>query len=223
VDTDLVRAARFQADLEQRVLGQRLSHLEVSHGSTRLVGVERAARRHAAVASHRRVDSSRARARMPTHEREVAPLDLPPANRLLERRVRLLGAGDHEQPGGVAVEAVHDAGSDRVRSTRRAERQELSRQSPPGRARPRMHHEPGGLVEDHEVLILEEEGNGDRLGSEHGRLALGELDLDDGARLQPMALRPRDPVDLDGTVAQQSLRERACPDLPACGERPVEA
>ena len=41
VDADLMRAARLQANPQQRVLGQQLLQLEVRHRVARRVGVER--------------------------------------------------------------------------------------------------------------------------------------------------------------------------------------
>src|SRR6186997_3554599 len=40
MDSDLVRSARFEPDVEERALRHQLAHLEQRHGSTRLVGVE---------------------------------------------------------------------------------------------------------------------------------------------------------------------------------------
>ena len=63
VHADLMRPARLQANVEQRVLAHELDDLEVRDGLSGLVGVERAPRGIATVAAHRRVDSTRPRPR----------------------------------------------------------------------------------------------------------------------------------------------------------------
>jgi len=70
VDSDLMCAAGLEPDLEERVLARRLLKLEVRHRLARLVGVQRASGRVAAVAPDRRVDPPRARPWVPADERE---------------------------------------------------------------------------------------------------------------------------------------------------------
>ena len=109
VHADLVRAARLQANVEERVLAHELDDLEVRDRLSRLLRVERPLGRIATIAAQRRVDATRSRARRAADEREVAALELAPPDRLLQRRVRLLRAGDDQEARRVAVEPVHDA------------------------------------------------------------------------------------------------------------------
>ncbi len=53
---DLMRASRFQANLEQSMAAQGLEDLEVGHGVTRLVGVEGTFGGIAPITPERRVD-----------------------------------------------------------------------------------------------------------------------------------------------------------------------
>ncbi len=88
VDPDLVCPPRLQRDVEERMLRRRLHDLEVGHGLAGLVGVERTPRRVAARAADRSVDPTRARARMPSHQRQVSALDLTTTNGIPKSRIR---------------------------------------------------------------------------------------------------------------------------------------
>ena len=125
VHADLVRAPGLERDVEERVLRQGLHDLEVRHRLARLVGVERAPRRIAPVAADRRLDPSRAGARMPADEREVAALDLAPPDRLLERGVRRLGRERRRGARTCPGRAGGRCPGARDRPARGAEREEL--------------------------------------------------------------------------------------------------
>ena len=84
VDADLVRAAGLEADVEQRVPVEQALDLEVRDRLARRVGVERVARRLAAVAADRRLDPAGPRARPTADERLVAPLERPRSDELLQ-------------------------------------------------------------------------------------------------------------------------------------------
>ena len=72
VDADLVRPAGLEADASERVPGSSSLDLEVRDRLARRVGVERMARRVAAVAADRRLDPPAPRARPAADEGEVA-------------------------------------------------------------------------------------------------------------------------------------------------------
>ena len=99
--------------------------LEVRDRGARVVGVGRHPRAHAAVAAERRVDRAAPRGRAALDQREVLAGDLARAQRRLQRGVRRLVAGEHEQAGRVAVEPVHDARALRVGPAGDAARQRL--------------------------------------------------------------------------------------------------
>src|SRR6218665_436342 len=109
VGADLVGASGLELDAQQRAAGELLDDLEMGHGAARLIGAGRHDGAVAAVAPDRSVDTAAARAWATGDERQVLALDLALADRLLQRGVDGLGAGEHEQAGGVAVEAVDDA------------------------------------------------------------------------------------------------------------------
>src|SRR5918992_4743294 len=137
-------------------------------GRARLVGVERAARRVAAVATDGGIDAARARRGLPADEGEVAALDLALPNRFLQRRVRRVRARDYEEAGGVAVEPVDDARSLRVGPTGGSEREELRDQRPRPGPGAGVNDHPGRLVQHEQVLVLVADGDGDRLDGEGG-------------------------------------------------------
>ena len=152
VHADLVGAARVQPQAQQRVRGERAIEREVGAGLARKVAADRHARAHGRVAPDRRLDRAAARARATLDQREVFALDLPRGERLLQQPVGLLGAGDHEQARGVAVEAVHDAGALRIAARGDAGEQLRERAlAVPPRG---VHHEAGGLVDDEQVLVF---------------------------------------------------------------------
>ena len=134
--------------------------------------------------------------------------------------VRLLRAGDDEQAGRVAVEAVHDPGPVVVVSSLGA----VLEQPLDERARPRrpgrMDDEPGRLVDDEQVLVLPDDRDVERLRLAAARL--GDLDRDLLPPLEPEALRPRLAVDEHDAVGDQPLGERARLELGARGEDAIE-
>ena len=141
-----------------------------------------------AVAADRRLDPARPRARRALDEREIAALDLAAADRLLEPRVRLLGAGDDEQAGGVAVEPVDDPGPVVV-AAGRVELEQPVHERSRRVAGARVNDEAGGLVDDEEVLVLPDDVEIHRLGRER-TARRGQLDDDVLPALEPVALRP---------------------------------
>ena len=139
MDADLVRPARLEPHVEQRVVAHRLRTSNHVTDVARRRRVERVPRAIAAVAADRRLDPPRRRLRRAPHERRVGALELARADQLLQQLVRLLRAGDDEQAGRVAVEPVDDA-----RAGRRRPRPRLRARAAPGRACPCASSRPDG-------------------------------------------------------------------------------
>ena len=94
------------------------------------------------------------RGRRPTvDQRQVLAPQLARGEQRLQRAVDLVRSGDHEQPRGVAVEAVHDPGAVGLVAPGGGSRQRL-RERPVPVAAGRMHDDPGRLVDDQQVLVL---------------------------------------------------------------------
>ena len=108
--------------------------------------------------------------------------------------MRVLGPGDNEEPGCVAIEPMDDARPIGIISTSSTERQELPRERPRALACARVHRQPSGLVHDEQVLVLEQHRNCHRLRLQAFR-SPRELDLDQRPRLESMALRASNAVD----------------------------
>src|SRR6188472_2513903 len=220
MDADLMGPSGLEPDLEQRPSAEALAQLEPRDGVARGLRVEGATRPVTPVAADGRRDPPGAGAGLADDERQVAPLDLAVADRPGEALVRLFGACDDEQSGGVAVEAVDDARPIRI-AAGGAEREQPVRQrralvGPGG-----MDDEARRLVDDDQVLVLVD----DRERELH-RLELARLRELDGQLLtpgEPMALRSRPPVDEDGAGAHEPLGERSCPDSRDLGDDRIEA
>ena len=91
-------------------------------------------------------------ARPAADERQVGALELAAADERGEAPVRLLGAGDDEQPRGVPVEPVDDARPPGLAAGDEAGEQVDER--PAGAAGAGMDDQPGRLVDDGQVLVL---------------------------------------------------------------------
>jgi hypothetical protein len=87
-------------------------------------------------------------------------LDEPRGDRLAQQPVGLLGAGDDEQAGGVAVETMHDAGTLGVTAGGGAGKQ--LGEGALTVATGRVHDEAGWLVDDQEVLVAVDHREGRR-------------------------------------------------------------
>ena len=122
VGADLVRAAGLQARLEVGLGGEQLEHLEMGAGLARGGAGDGHAVALARGAADRRVDRAGARGEAAPGQRQVDALDLAALDLRLQRRVRLVAAGDDEQAAGVLVEAVDDARAAPPRRRRRAGR-----------------------------------------------------------------------------------------------------
>ena len=139
----------------------------------------------------------------PFDEREVAPLDLTPANRLLKSLVCRVGARDDEQAGRVAVEAVDDSRPILVTAGRIEGEQPVDERACVV-ARTGMNHDAGGLVDDEQVLVLPRDAQVHLLGDER-RSVCRQLDEDVLPTCQPMALGAGLTVDEDGAIGDQSF------------------
>ena len=175
------------------------------------------------VSSERRVGSSRSRpigaSIRPRHERGVAPLQLAALNELLQPLVRLVGAGYDEQPGRVAIEPVDDSGPV-LRPTRGPAGEPVDERARRV-ARTRMHDDAGGLFHDEQVVVLVRDAEIDLLGLDLAGGLGRKLHLQVLAALEPVALRPRTPVDSDVAALDEPLRRGARPDLGHLREKAV--
>src|SRR4051794_31233313 len=206
VRADLVGAARLEGHAQQRVLREALLRLEVGDRVVRVVGVRADLRPHPAVAAERRVDRAAARGRAALDERDVLAGDVARPQCGLQRGVRRLVAGEHEQPRGVAVEPVHDARAVRVRAAGHAALQRLYERAL-GVALARMYDDARGLVDDDQVLVLV--GDRERRGRDRLARRLGRgLDVDPLAAVEHVALGLGHAIDAHQAGVDPALRLR---------------
>ena len=123
------------------------------------------------------------------------------------------GAGHHHQAGGVLVQAVHDAGTRQARQALVVVQQGVL-QGAVGVARGRVHHQPGGLVDHQQVLVLVADLQRDGLGKAF------HLPLRLGVQFHPVA--GRDLVALSGGAAVEQGTALADPGLQAAARVVVE-
>ena len=151
VGADLVRAAGLEASLDEAVGRQRLEHGEVRARRARAAPTHGAALGRPGVAAERGVDRAGARAGSALDQRAVGPVGLAALDHRGQAPVRLGVAGDDQQPGGVAVEPVHDA-----RALGLAAAEQIAERIDQGVAvvpRRRVHDQARGLVDHGEVLV----------------------------------------------------------------------
>jgi hypothetical protein len=220
VDTDLVHAAGFEADAQERVAREELDELEVRDRLTRAVAVEGLARRVPAVAADRRLDPARARPRLAPDEREVLAFQVAATDELLQPAVCLLRARDDEQARGVAVEPVDDAGPVLLPALGAVLDQTVNERALSASG-PGMDDDACGLVDDEQVLVLVRDAEIDARGPDP-LSPLGRLELDLLAFLEAIALWPRRAVDGDAAGLEQALGVRAGSELLEAAEEPVE-
>ena len=111
VNTNLVRAPRFQLHVEKGVAPHRLDNVEPGHGLTGRRGVKRVAGAVTPIAAYGCLDAAALRAGLPANKGCVGALDLPQADHLLQTLVGRGRSGDDEQARRVAIKAVHDPGA----------------------------------------------------------------------------------------------------------------
>ena len=220
VDADLVRPARLEPHVEQRARAEQLRDLEPRDRLARRRRVERVPR--CGRCRSRPIGASirpRPRPRRARDEREVAALDLAPADRLLQPACASSERATTSRPGGVAVEPVDDA-RPVVVSAGRVELEQPVHERPGRRPGARVDDETGRLVDDEQVLVLPGDVEVHRLRRELDRL--GQLDDHVLPALEPVALGPPLAVDEHGAARDQPLGEPARADLGARGEHAVE-
>ena len=222
VDADLVRPAGLETNAEERARRQDLEHLEVRDRVARRGRVERVATGVGAVSSDRSLDSPALGARRPDNEGEIAPLEAATADEVLQTAVRLGRPRDDDEAGGVAVEAVDDAGALEL-AARNAVREQALHERPPSQARRRMHDDSGRLVDDEQVLVLVGDAKAQllRLEGFGGRRAAVELDRLAAGKSE--ALGAATAVDADRAAREETLGLGARSDLWQRGQEAVEA
>ncbi|MGY4340437.1 hypothetical protein ACVWW3_005343 [Bradyrhizobium sp. LM2.9] len=122
------------------------------------------------VAVDRRINGAAMAAGQPPRERHVAAPHRSGAAVIGELRgergMREVVLGDHHQPRGVLVQPVHDAGPAHATDARQrasAMGDQRVHQRAGLVARRGVHHQPPGLVEDDDVVVLEHDVEGDIL------------------------------------------------------------
>lgn len=132
------------------------------------------------VTGNRRVDHDTTLVEMTPGERRISPMNPPSRDRGPESAVSQVRLGDDHEAGRIPIETVDDSGSALGTSGQgRAPRDERVDQRVVPMSGRWMYHEAGGLVDDRYVLILEEDLERNRGGSESaGRLGIGKGDDD---------------------------------------------
>ena len=173
----------------------------------------------ATVTADRRLDRAPLGGRPAAHQGEVGAVDAAAAQHALQPSQRLVITGNDQQPGRVPVEPVDDPRPGAVAADLPDQPVDKRRAA---RARRRVHDQPGRLVDHQQPLVAvgHRELHLHRL---HGGLCLLRLrELHLGSGRQPVALRPRRPVDQHLAALDQPLRARPRADLRMRGEEPVE-
>ena len=181
VGADLVGAAGLQPRLQVALARQQLEHLEMGARLPRGGAGDRHPVALALGAADRGVDRPGARGEPAAGQRQVDAFDLALADRLLQRRVGLVGAGDDQQAAGAAVEPVDDPRPLRVLAAAEqlAELGDQRRALVRGR---RVDDQAGGLVDHRQLLVGVDDPRRRRRLSHPGappghRSALGRLAL----------------------------------------------
>jgi hypothetical protein len=147
----LVGASGVETDPEQGVVRQAPGHAVMGHGGA-AAGDHRHAGARPGVPAHGCVHGA-AGDDAPAHQGVVVARHAAGPQLGHQIGVRAQGLGDHQQAGGVLVEAVHDAGPGQGAQFR-AMAQQAVEQGAVAIARTRMHHQPGGLVEHQQFAVL---------------------------------------------------------------------
>ena len=223
VNSDLVRAAGLEPDREQRVFRQEAFDLEVRDRLAWRVRIERPPQRVVTVAADRRLDPAGAGPRPAADERQVAAVERSLPNEVLEPGIGLLGTGDDQQPRGVAVETMDDAGALRYVAARDPAIEQRLHQRPARVARGRMDDDSGGLVDDEQVLVLVCDSQIACLWLEDDVLPFPGVHLHQLSAQEAVALGPLLAVDPHCPAREQALGLGARGDLRHRGDEPVEA
>ena len=213
VHPDLVRAARFELDLEEARVGERLERRVMRHRRL-AVARDRELPVVPGMAADRPLDRARERIRVPLHDRVVDLVDLALLERALQLAVGPLALRDDHEPARAGVEPVHDAlalrrsrGRDPVPGP--GERAEHGRPLPPER---RMGGDAGGLVDHDDVVVVVHDAElGQVHGDDLGAALLLPGDLEPAPGREPIGLAEHSPVERDsparGDVGREAARE----------------
>ena len=137
--------------------------------------------------------------------------------------MRFVGAGDDQEPGRVAVEAVDDPRPLGFLPARDRVPEEPVDERAARVASRRVDDDPGRFVDDQQVLVLEGDAQVELLRLERRRPALRDAHREHVARRQAVALRLRRAVDLHPALGEQALGGRPRADLLEAGEEAVQA
>src|SRR5437763_11672302 len=128
--------------------------LEMRDRLTGPIRIQRLFERIVAVAADTSLDPAASGARPSADEREVAPVEQPPANEVLQPPVGIVRPRDDEQSGRVAVEPVNDPRPLADVSTRNPVLEQGVDERPALVPGPRVDDDAGRLVDDEQMLVL---------------------------------------------------------------------
>src|SRR5919112_1920320 len=164
VDPDLVRPPRFEPHAEHGVSGGFGEHLEMRDGRLPHAGGHESGG--VGVAADGGVDRPRARQSCAYCYRPIDPVHAPGHHHLHEPGVCWLAFRQNHQARGAAVKPVNHAWPGGIFPTFYAPVQECVHERTRRVAGARMCHETRGLVDNQDVLVLEDYGNGYIFGRE---------------------------------------------------------
>ena len=205
VHANLVRATGFELHLHQRVHAVFLQHAVVADGLA-----PAAADRHACAVAAVAPDGGFYRAagdQDAIDQRDIFALDGARGELRDEVLARALGLGHHQQPRGILVEAVHDAGARQRRQRRRVVQQGIHERAfaVTGAG---MHHQPRRFVDDEQLGVLVNEVERDILRRCRGHRRRRHVDLHALAAADPVALARLDAPDPHPPVGNPLLQLR---------------
>ncbi len=220
VQPDLVRAPGLERHAHPGMASVALDHAVMRHGlaPARAHGHAQAIHR---VPIDRRVHLAACRHHADA-DRLVLAVNAASRKRLPERHARGFVARDDQQPRGVLVEAVHDAGARQLRELRVVRQQRVLQGA--GRvAGAGMHDQARGLLHDQHVAVLPGDGQRDVLRRRRHRVVVRRVEHDAFATGDDVA-RPRDAaIDQQHPVVDPALQARAREFRQGVGERLIEA
>jgi hypothetical protein len=207
---NLVRAAGVELHVHEGRPREALQALEHQAGAARgdqAGGEPDAVARVTAVGG---VESA-ARGRRAVHEGGIALLDEAGLERRLQGHQRRLVLRDHQYAAGVLVEAVDDPWSNLAADGRevRTAVQERVDECPGDQRAGRVHHHPGRLVDDDDVVVLVEDVQRKGLGDGAGRARRPRRQVEQVALVQLARGFGAGAVDEHGALLDQPLQLRA--------------
>ena len=158
VRANLVRAPGVQRGLDQRATVQARDDAPVGARVAALGGARRHARAAARVARNGQRDAAGIARHFAVHEGQIDLAHVARAELLGEMFVRAVVACHHHGAGGFAVQAVHDARTQRASCLGKFSEamQQRVHQRPGGMPRARMHHHSCRLVHNQKVIVQEQ-------------------------------------------------------------------